>query len=109
MREVEDTLTWQAQAVEQLSQFFVKEPDAKAFVPTGSLAAAEVQVDIWSDVDVKVILADHAVDNYYLSTAWLSPFGQLIGAERHGNSLTRTLRVCLESFQRFDLTFIAES
>jgi hypothetical protein len=101
--------TWHVQAVEQLSQLFMKEPEAKAFVLTGSLAAPEVQEDIWSDIDAKVILADHAVSHYYLSTAWLSPFGQLIGAERYGNNITRTLRVCLEGFQRFDLTFIAES
>lgn len=104
-----DAPTWHAQAAEQLSKLFDKDPEAKAFVLTGSLAAAEVQVDSWSDVDAKVILADEAVERYYLSTAWLSSFGRLIGAERHEDSLTKTLRVCLEGFQRFDLTFIAES
>ncbi len=106
---MEDETTWQARAVEQLSQLFNKEPDARAFVLSGSLAVAEVQEDVWSDVDAKIILADHALDSYYLSTAWLFPFGRLVGAERHENHLTKTLRVCLESFQRFDLTFIAES
>jgi hypothetical protein len=104
-----DEPTWHARTVEQLSQFFGKEPDVRAFVLGGSLGAAEVQEDVWSDVDAKIILADHALDRYYLSTAWLYPFGRLVGAERHENHLTKTLRVCLESFQRFDLTFIAES
>ena len=100
---------WQSQAVEQLSQMFHKEADTRAFVLTGSLAALDVQEDIWSDVDAKIILADWALDRYYLSTAWLSPFGQLIGLERHESYLAKTLRVCLENFQRFDLTFIGES
>lgn len=101
--------TWHARAVEQLSQLFDREPDARAFVLTGSLAAAEVKEDEWSDVDANIILADHALDRYYLSTAWLSPLGRLVGAERHEDHLANTLRVCLESCQRFDLTFIAES
>jgi len=104
-----DEPTWHARIVEHLSQLFGKEPDARAFVLSGSLAAAEVQEDVWSDVDAQIILADHALDRYYLSIAWLYPFGRLVGVERHENHLTRTLRVCLEGFQRFDLVFIAES
>jgi hypothetical protein len=104
-----EELTWQARAVEQLSRLFDEDPDTRAFVLSGSLAAPEVQEDVWSDVDAKIILADHAVDRYALSTAWLAPFGRLIGAERHASRVTKTLRVCLEGFQRFDLTFIPES
>lgn len=101
--------TWQARAVEQLSQLFDKEPDAKAFVLTGSLASQEAQEDVWSDVDAKIVLADHVLDRYYLSTDWLFPFGRVIGVERHDHERTKTLRLCLEGFQRFDLTFIAAS
>lgn len=101
--------SWQARAVEQLNQYFRQDPDAKAFILGGSLADPETAEDAWSDVDVAIILADHAVDRYYLTTAWLSPLGRLIGAERHEDHLTKTLRVCLEGLHRFDLLFIAES
>ncbi|MFO7536646.1 MAG: aminoglycoside 6-adenylyltransferase [Chloroflexota bacterium] len=100
---------WQGQAVEQLEQFFYQEPEARAFVLGGSLAVTAVPTDIWSDVDARIILADGAVEHYYLSTTWLFPFGRLIGNERHENHLTKTMRVCLENGRRFDLTFIAES
>jgi hypothetical protein len=101
--------TWQTHALEQLSQYFAAEPDAKAFVLTGSLSAVDITPDFWSDIDVKIILADQAIKHYYTSLAWLQPFGQLIGAERHASPSTKTLRVCLEGFQRFDLVFIPES
>jgi streptomycin adenylyltransferase len=100
---------WQSNAVEKLSQFFEQEPEAKAFVLTGSLATTEIQTDIWSDVDAKIVLADHALGKYFSSIAWLSPFGKLIGVEKHESRLTKTLRVCLEGFQRFDFVFISES
>src|SRR5689334_17177973 len=100
---------WQSSAAEKLGQFFKGEPEAKAFVLTGSLVNMKIQVDIWSDIDAKIIFTDHALDKYYLSTAWVSSFGKLIGIEKYQNPVTKTLRICLEDFQRFDLTFIAES
>jgi len=101
--------SWHRQVIEQLSQLFEDDPDARAFVLYGSLADADIHEDFWSDVDAVVILAEDAVDRYTLSAAWLTPLGRLVGAERHQAALSSTLRVCLEGFRRFDLTFIAES
>lgn len=101
--------SWHTLAVEQLGQLFDKEPDARAFVLSGSLAARDIQEDAWSDVDATIILADRALDRYFVSTTWLNPIGRLVGAERHESGITKTLRVCLENLQRFDLTFISES
>ncbi len=101
--------TWQERAIQQLSQHFRQTAEAQAFVLTGSLAAKDVPADAWSDVDAKVILTEEAVARYYESTAWLAPFGRIIGLERHEHPLTKTLRVCLADFRRFDLTFIAAS
>jgi hypothetical protein len=101
--------SWQSRVVEQLSQLFEGDPDARALVLTGSLADAGVEADIWSDVDMKVVLADRSVDRYYRSLAWLQPFGQLVGIERHASQATKTLRVCLDGFKRFDLGFIPQS
>lgn len=104
-----DKPTWQTQAVQQLSQIFERDAEVRAFVLNGSLADAAIQTDIWSDVDAQIILADHALERYYASTEWLAPLGRLLGAERYKSPFTRTLRVCLEGVQRFDLTFIAEA
>ena len=87
---------WQAPIVEQLSQFFQREQDARAFVLTGSLADAEIQPDRWSDIDAGIVLVDGALDRYTRSTGWLRPLGQIVGLERHEHPLGRTLRVCLE-------------
>lgn len=106
---MDDPHTWQMGALEQLSQYFAAEPEAKAFVLTGSLAAADIAPDFWSDIDVKIVLADQAINRYYTTLTWLEPFGRLIGLERHAGPSTKTLRLCLEGFKRFDLVFIPES
>lgn len=101
--------TWQERAIQQLSRRFEQTAEGQAFVLTGSCAAEDAPVDAWSDVDAKIILAEGAVARYYASTAWLAPFGRIIGLERHEHPLTKTLRICLADFRRFDLTFIAAS
>lgn len=101
--------TWHTTAIDHLARFFEGDPDARAVILSGSLATEDVQADVWSDVDVKIVLADHAVGRYYASTDWLASFGRLIGLERYDSPAVKTLRVCLEGFQRFDLVFIAES
>ena len=104
-----DSQDWQRDTLPQLSQLFENDPEAKAFLLTGSLANPEIEVDGWSDMDVTVILADEAVAHYTQSLAWLHPFGRLIGAERHESQLAKTVRVCLEGFKRFDFVFVPES
>ena len=106
---MDDSDTWQTRTLEQLSRHFAAEPDARAFVLTGSLATADVEPDFWSDIDAKIVLADQAIDRYSTSLTWLQPFGQLLGVERHTGLSSKTLRVCLEGFKRFDLVFIPES
>lgn len=100
---------WHAPMVQQLSQFFRDQPDAKAFILTGSLAKGKVLADGWSDIDAGIVLADGALDRYTRSTGWLRPLGQVVGIERHDHPQGRTLRVCLEGVRRLDLTFVAES
>ena len=106
---MDDSDTWQTRTLEQLSRHFAAEPDARAFVLTGSLATADVEPDFWSDIDAKIVLADQAIDRYSTSLTWLQPFGQLLGVERHTGLSSKTLCVCLEGFKRFDLVFIPES
>ena len=100
---------WQAPVVEQLSRFFRNQPDARAFVLTGSLADGETQPDRWSDIDAGIVLADGALEHYAGSTGWLRPLGRIAGLERHEHPRGSTLRVCLEGLRRLDLAFIAES
>ena len=109
MSNIDDASTWHYILIEQLSELFKSDPDARAFVLTGSLASQEIEVDFWSDVDAKVVLADQSVDRYFQSLDWLQPFGQLVGVEKHDAPVTKTVRVCLEGFRRFDLVFIPES
>ena len=94
---------WHAPVAEQLSRFFRNEPDVKAFVLTGSLAAGEIQQDEWSDLDACIVVADRVLERYCLCTDWLRSLGQIVGKATHERHLTRTLHVCLEGSRRLDI------
>lgn len=96
-------------AITRLSHHFAQNTDVRAVILTGSLADDSVPADLWSDVDLKVIVADSAMETYTASTGWLALFGQVLGLEKHISPSTQTLRVCLDGFRRFDFVFIAES
>ncbi|MBN2393390.1 MAG: aminoglycoside 6-adenylyltransferase [Anaerolineae bacterium] len=107
--DIRSETSWHEKAIAHLSDTFKRDPEVRAVILTGSLADNDVQADFWSDVDLKVILADGAVDRYHATTDWLASFGRVVGLERHTSPLIKTLRVCLEGFRRFDFVFIAES
>ena len=107
------TSDWHQGLIEEIGAFFEQDADARAVVVGGSVADPAVAQDTWSDVDVKVVLADAAVGRYFPATDWLERFGKhdsaVIGVERHDGALTKTLRVCLDDYRRLDVVLVPES
>lgn len=103
------TSDWHQGLIEEIGAFFEQDAGARAVVVSGSVADPAVAQDAWSDVDIKVILADTAVGRYFPDTDWLQRFGQVIGVERHDGALTKTLRVCLDDYRRLDVVLVPES
>jgi len=103
------TSDWHQGLIEEIGAFFEQDADAQAVVVSGSVADPAVAQDAWSDVDIKVVLADAAVGRYFPATDWLQRFGAVIGVERHDGALTKTLRVCLDDYRRLDVVLVPES
>jgi streptomycin adenylyltransferase len=107
------TADWHHRLVAEIGEFFAQDADARAVMVSGSVADPAVMQDAWSDVDIKVILADAAVRRYFPATDWLHRYGKhdsaVIGVERHDGALSKTLRVCLENYRRLDVVLVPES
>ena len=100
---------WQKNAIDRLSSLLREESGVKAVILVGSLASSTVQPDEWSDVDLKVIVADRELGRFYPSVSWLAPLGGVFAVDYIEHGSTKTIRICLDDFQRFDITFIPES
>lgn len=85
---------WHCSLLGALSARLPADPDVLAVIAGGSLAG-EADIDVWSDIDVMIVVTDAVLVRYYPSTGWLAPFGTILGAERHDGPLTKTLRVSL--------------
>ncbi len=106
---IDTSSTWHRDALSKLSEILRRDADVLAVVLTGSMADPKVVVDRWSDVDLKIVIEDPAVDRYVQSIDWLQPFGRLIGMERHKGPFSHTLRLCFKPYRRFDLSFLCVS
>ena len=100
---------WQQTLLDDMSAGLRVEKGVKALILTGSLADDTIEVDEWSDVDLTAIVADDAIADFFTSVSWLERHGELIGLERHGNTDTKTIRVCFAPCKRLDVTLMPES
>jgi len=72
-------------------------------------SGARAQRDVWSDVDVLVIVDEQAMGDFYPTVDWLESLGELHAYEQNGSEFTNTTRVCFTDFRRIDFVFTTES
>lgn len=104
-----ETSLWQEAAVQDLVTLLQPDPDVLALALFGSASQSQVQRDIWSDVDVLLVVKDGAMKRFYPSTDWLRPLGTLYAYEQSSNAFRSTTRVCFEDLRRIDLVITTES
>jgi len=100
---------WHEEALKDLLALLEEDDSVKAVIMTGSLADPDIQPDAWSDIDLKVVLDDNALDGYFPKVDWAEPLGKVLAVSRSEDENSATLRMCFEDFRRFDMTFIPAS
>ena len=104
-----DGNAWQYAMAKELSARLKENSAVKAVVLTGSLADDAVEIDEWSDVDLKVIVADASLSALYHDTTWLAPDDEIIAVDRVEQGCSKILRVCLAPLRRLDISWIPVS
>jgi len=95
---------WQEKSLDILKNIFEKDSDIMILV--GSLADENIKTDKWSDIDLKIILDKKLIEKYYFNLEWLEKLGTIFSLEKNNSKNFHTLRICLNNFQRFDITFV---
>ncbi len=99
---------WQPEAIERLTSLLAANDDVLALVLFGSSVRTAEQQDFSSDVDVLVVVRDHARSRFCATLDWLAPLGEIFAYEYHEDHFTHTIRICLSDFRRFDFVITAE-
>lgn len=98
---------WQLPAADELAALLALDEAVRAIILKGSLVCGGA--DRFSDVDLTIIAEDGAIDRYAGYMHWLAPMGAVFAAQRFADDRGVTMRLCLEDFRRFDLSFLCRS
>lgn len=100
---------WQDVAAQDLAALFQPDKDVRAVIVYGSGALSYTEKDVWSDVDLLVVISEPAISRYFPALGWLQALGEVYAYEQNSNQLTYTTRVCFSDFRRLDIVFTTES
>jgi predicted nucleotidyltransferase len=99
---------WHQQLLQSLAESLQEDEDIVALGIRGSLLRPE-QLDIWSDVDVVLVVRDSALDRFFPALDWLAPLGQIYAYEQFAQDDRWTTRICFEDFRRLDVAITTET
>jgi hypothetical protein len=67
------------------------------------------QQDLWSDIDLLLVVDAEAKGRFHPATDWLAPLGKLYAWEQSSNPFASVTRVCFRDFRRIDFVITTEA
>jgi hypothetical protein len=98
---------WQEITLQDLTRWLQPNEAVRALVLFGT--TAERQQDVWSDVDVLLVVDEAAMGRFYPATDWLLPLGELYTWNQSADPFTSVTRVCFNDFRRIDFVITTEA
>ncbi len=96
---------WQEDTVEEATRLLEPDPDVLALARFGSLFHTQTPLDMWSDLDLLLIVANQALARFYPGVDWLSPLGRLYVYDQPAGK-SKTTRICFEDMRRIDFVIM---
>lgn len=100
---------WQGKTLQQLKDLLLASDAVQAVFVVGSLANESIQPDLWSDIDVFIVVSDPAISQFYPGTDWLKPINSVFATSHTPDPPRYTLRVCFTDMRRVDFIFLLTS
>jgi predicted nucleotidyltransferase len=98
---------WQPALLQELVRHLEPDPDVRAVAVFGSAALSAP--DLWSDIDLLLVVAEEARDRFHPALDWLKPLGELYTWDQSAHSLAATTRACFTDFRRIDVVIATEA
>jgi predicted nucleotidyltransferase len=99
---------WQDIVIRDLVALLQLNEEVLSVVVSGSCALSSIEKDAWSDVDLLVVVSEHAISRYFPALVWLQALGEIYAFEQNANQFTYTTRVCFTDFRRLDIVLTTE-
>jgi predicted nucleotidyltransferase len=95
--------------IDRVSTALAALPGVEALGIFGSAARAGAELDVWSDIDALLVVADDALDQFFPAVGWLAPLGDLFTYEQSADLHTRTTRCVFADGRRLDIVLTTVS
>lgn len=101
--------TWQTTALKSIESQLEANPGVLALYVFGSVVNNSDSLDLWSDLDLMIVLKDDSISQFYPKLDWLSSFGEIFGYEQSIYNNSYTTKVIFENSIKIDFVFVTES
>jgi hypothetical protein len=98
---------WQETAISELRRLLEPDPRVVAVAVFGT--AAVPGQDVWSDIDLLMVVEETAREQFYPATGWLRPLGDLYAWDQSSGPWSSVTRACFTDFRRIDWVITQEA
>ncbi len=104
-----ETGLWHKKAIQDLVSHLKSDHNVLALARFGSIFHSPANIDIWSDVDIFMVVEDESIDQYYPNLDWLKSLGTIYTHDQSHNTFYRTSRICFDDLRRLDIVITTSS
>jgi hypothetical protein len=97
---------WQDAAIQDLIERLAQNESVLALAVFGT--AARAQQDLWSDVDLLLVVEEDAKGRFYPATGWLASVGELYCTNQSAHPFASVTRAVFRDFRRIDFVITTE-
>lgn len=99
---------WHEEAIAKIVEILRQDPDIKGLLLMGSCSRSDIQSDLWSDIDLAIIVDDAALTRFYPAIDWVKDFGIPYALDQNKTDDYHVLRVWFRDSRHFDFIIVTE-
>jgi len=99
---------WHEEAITEVTEILLQDRNVKGLLLIGSCSRSDVQFDLWSDIDIAIIVDDAALARFYPATDWVRDFGTPYAFSQNEADDYHVLRVWFSDSRHFDFVIVTE-
>ncbi len=102
-------ITWHDATITKLHTILSNDEAVRGIFQLGSFAGAHAQVDAWSDLDLLLVVADEAIEQFDPSSAWREILGDVYAIDSYQHADYSTFRTFYTDGRHIDWLIAAQS
>lgn len=99
---------WHEEAITNVVEILYNDSDVKGLLLIGSCSRSDVKADLWSDIDIAIVVDDSALTRFYPAIDWVKDFGTPYALDQNKTDDYYVLRVWFRDSRHFDFVIVTE-